>query len=251
MGGVTTPHTPTVCRFKDATCHACNKKGHLASACWSKTLVQEKQEPKKSAVKAPKKRYGKYQRAKWVQAEEGGGSGDSEPELPMHKIEHSSTHPITVTLDVNDKRVKMEVDTGAAVTIITEKVKDQLFPNTPLRKSSLRLKTYTGETMPVLGEMPATVTYGEQKCSLTLTVVAGRGSCLLGRDWLSKLRLDWKTIGSVRLSQGKVQLNNLLKKYDSVFRDKASLRVKVGQFFTVQDLHPSPYEMTLARNLIA
>ena len=41
--------------------------------------------------------------------------------------------------------------------------------------------------------------------------------CLLGCDMLSKLRLDWKTIGSVRLSQGKVQLNNLLKKYDSVF----------------------------------
>ena len=151
-------HTLTARHFKEAISHACNKKGHLASACRSKTLAQE---PKKSAVKAPKNRYGKYQQAKWVQADEGGGSGDSEPELPMHKIEHSSTYLITVTLDINNKRVKMDVDMGAAVTIITEKVKDQLFPNTPLRKSSLRLKTYTGETMPVLGEMLAIVTYGE------------------------------------------------------------------------------------------
>ena len=73
----------------------------------------------------------------------------------------------------------MEVDTGAAVTIISEGVKDRLFPQATLQKSSLKLKTYTGENMSVLGEMPAEVHYGNQHCSLKLTVVAGEAPVYL------------------------------------------------------------------------
>ncbi len=93
----------------------------------------------------------------------------------MLKVGAPSTHPITVTLQINNKNVKMEVDTGAAITIISEKKKDQLFPKTVLQKSSVKLTTYTGETMPVLGEMRAAeVVYGDQRYPLTLTVVAGK-----------------------------------------------------------------------------
>ena len=52
-------HTSDECRFKDATCHACEKKGHLASVCQSRKQGQERQ--------AQKKRYRKFHRAKWVQ----------------------------------------------------------------------------------------------------------------------------------------------------------------------------------------
>ncbi len=49
-----------------------------------------------------------------------------------------------------------------------------------------------------------------------------------------QLKLDWKTICSVKLDQNKVQVDNLLKKYKSVFQQglgtmhhfKARLRVK-------------------------
>ena len=242
-------HAPADCRFKDAICHSCKKKGHLASVCRSKKATPDTLDTSKKASKAPKRRYQNFRRNKWIQAEEKQSSGDSEPELPMHTVGHASTHPITVDLKINDKHVQMELDTGASVTIISEQIKDKLFPNTPLQRSSLKLKTYTGESLPVLGEMPVHVAYGDQQCSLTLTVVEGQGSCLLGRDWLSKLRLDWKTIGSVRLQQGKVQLSNLLKKYDSVFKDglgtmhhfKANLRVKAGTQPVFHRPRPTPF----------
>ena len=53
-----------------------------------------------------------------------------------------------------------------------------------LRQSDLLLKTYTGEPLPVIGELNVQVRYEEQENDLALTVVAGDGPSLLGRDWL-------------------------------------------------------------------
>ena len=55
--------------------------------------------------------------------------------------------------------------------------------------------------MPVLGEMNVEVKYGSQTAMLTLTVVEGLGPSFFGRDWLGRLRLDWKTIGLAMLSE--------------------------------------------------
>lgn len=57
--------------------------------------------------------------------------------------------------------------------------------------------------MSVLREMPAEVCYGDQHCLLKLTVVAGKGPYLFGRDWLSNLQLDCKAVGSVTLTKVK------------------------------------------------
>ena len=35
-------HTPAECRFKDAVCHYCGKKGHIAKACHSRARDQMK-----------------------------------------------------------------------------------------------------------------------------------------------------------------------------------------------------------------
>ena len=88
----------------------------------------------------------------------------------------------------------MEIDTGAAVSVISEQTRRKIFPNAVLSKSSVLLKTYTGELMPVLGEMNVEVKYGSQVSTLILTVIEGSGPSLFGRDWLGQLRLDWKTI---------------------------------------------------------
>ena len=65
-------------------------------------------------------------------------------------------------------------------------------------------------------------------------MVAGSGPCLLGHDWLSQLKLDWKTIAAVRADVSESKLDALLSRYADVFKDglgtmtqfKASLRVK-------------------------
>lgn len=102
----------------------------------------------------------------------------------------SATRPITVDLDLNHKRVTMEVDTGAEVSLISEKTYDMLFPDMELEQSDIILKTYTNEHMAVTGELPVQVQYGDQCVSLNLVVVAGAGPSLFGHNWLEHIQLD-------------------------------------------------------------
>ena len=54
----------------------------------------------------------------------------------------------------------------------------------------------------------------EQEEQLPLVVVAGEGPSLLGRDWLSKLKLDWKTIFSTQVQD---TLKDVLARHKAVF----------------------------------
>ena len=51
-----------------------------------------------------------------------------------------SSQPILVDLLVNDKMLAMELDTGAAVSIISEQLQKQVFPEAKLRKATILLK---------------------------------------------------------------------------------------------------------------
>ena len=62
----------------------------------------------------------------------------------------------------------------------------------PLHPTDVRLCTYTGVTVPVLGKLMVKVVKDKANVSLPLLVVKGAGTTLLGRDWLQKLKLDWK-----------------------------------------------------------
>ena len=56
-----------------------------------------------------------------------------------------------------------------------------------LKPSSIKLYTYTKESIDVLGFMEATVCHKGQNKTLKLYLVGGEGPSLLGRDWLTEL----------------------------------------------------------------
>ena len=96
----------------------------------------------------------------------------------------------------------MQVDTGAAVSSISEEDMKSTFPGAQLKPSTLRLKTYRGEIMEVLDELVAEVEYKQQGPKhLGLVVVKGKGPHLLGRNWLHHIHLHWKGIASVHFVQ--------------------------------------------------
>ena len=107
----------------------------------------------------------------------------------------------------------MELDTGASVTVVSEKTWHELFPNRPVNQSQVRLKTYTGEPLAILGQGEVEVAYGEQVCRLPLVVVGGCGPSLFGLNWLRQITLDWGSIKAVR-----TELDQLLQNHEVVFR---------------------------------
>ena len=56
----------------------------------------------------------------------------------------------------------------------------------------MTLKTYRDGSLKVRGKATVPVRYGEQHATTKIIVVDVRGKpAILGRNWLSKIRLDW------------------------------------------------------------
>ncbi|XP_066511013.1 uncharacterized protein K02A2.6 [Hoplias malabaricus] len=110
----------------------------------------------------------------------------------------------------------MEIDTGAAVSLISETLYTEKLHHVKLKHSNIQLKTYTGETL--LGKAQVKVELNGQEAILLLYVVKGDNPALLGRPWLEKLRLDWLKVQSI--STEKSSLTTVLKRHSSVFKDE-------------------------------
>ena len=102
----------------------------------------------------------------------------------------SKAPPIEVSLTVNGEPIKMTVDTGAAVSIIFEKV-IKTFKEVELKPTDAVLMTYTAERITVLGCADVDIQYGSQRKKLQVYVVQGNRSCLLGRDWLRYFQVNF------------------------------------------------------------
>ena len=98
--------------------------------------------------------------------------------------------PYRVDPQLNGVQTSMEVDTGAVATIINEEtykriIEGNLVKNLQqLEAAKVRLRTYTGELVKVIGTLNVIVKYEKQEVELQTLVVEGSGPNLLGRDWL-------------------------------------------------------------------
>ena len=97
---------------------------------------------------------------------------------------------------MNGKELSMEVDTGASLSLISEtpyKLRESnALPE--LQQTSVKLYTYTGEEINVLGCMNVKMQSNMQEAQLPLLVMKGKGSSLLGRNWLTNLCMNWQEI---------------------------------------------------------
>ena len=87
------------------------------------------------------------------------------------------------------------MDTGASASIISNSLYQTIWPmmsRPPLLPSSIRLRTYSGEEIKVLGSIHVTVDviYRGQCRRLPLLVVPTDGPALFGCDWLKVIPFD-------------------------------------------------------------
>ena len=106
-----------------------------------------------------------------------------------------------------------------AVSIISDRTHTSLpyLQKLPLQPTQVALQTYTGESIPELGELSVNATCQGTNHTLLLLEVKENRSSLIGRNWLTIIQLDWKSIFTVT---GERQLDELLHQYNSVFEDK-------------------------------
>ena len=66
-----------------------------------------------------------------------------------------------------------------------------------------------------MGSITATAQGNGKEARLPLLVIEGIGLSLLGRDWLSRLRLDWKNILAVHTHPS---LDSILQSHEAIFK---------------------------------
>lgn len=250
-------HSPSDCYFLKAQCHKCQKTGHIARACRSQLSGQQQQS---QATATKKGRATHLVESQQSEAEEIWAV--EEDEASLHTIltvgRTPQAEPLTTTVFINRKPVQMEIDTGAAVSLVSERTFDKLWKKREapgLRRPRVKLHTYSGEQLVIVGEAVVRVRYGAQSADLPLIVIRGDGPNLLGRNWMKVIRLQWKDIlqasqiNVVEGSETGEACSELLKRYELVFKEEmgllkgavASLKVKENSTPRFYKPRPVPY----------
>ncbi|KFD72173.1 hypothetical protein M514_15446 [Trichuris suis] len=201
-------HSPRTCRFKSAVCNYCKKVGHIERACRAKQQTNR--------------------------ASRGAATGDrNEMNCLSAKLEeyrinktvchalNSLTSPVPRALvKLNGITVEMEVDSGAAFTVLSEYTFNKVAwgKQAQLEAFPQRLQDFQGRKIHVLGTASVLVEYGTYHGRLMVLVVKGQRCSLLGRNWFKPLGI--RLAGVYQLNSGPIEA--LLDEYCDLFSENIS-----------------------------
>ena len=90
-------------------------------------------------------------------------------EYPLYCLSDAGRcKPIKVEVVVDGNPLTMELDTGAAVSLVSESTYQEYWPDRQLQECQTRLSTYSGEPLSVLGTLEVEVQYEGQRVHLPL-----------------------------------------------------------------------------------
>ena len=173
-------HNAATCQFKHQECFYNHTKGHTSRVC-------------RKRAKSMKNSGGRVHHAGEIE-----DHADSDSDVyHIYKFGIKRVNPIFEQLLINGISVKMEVDTGASLTIMSEKRFREAYPSFTLEPCSAILRTFSGEELKPVGSATVNVDHRGKLHVLPLVITPGAGPTLLGRNWLQTIRLDWPHIFNV------------------------------------------------------
>lgn len=159
-----TGHHAKECRFIDATCRFCQKKGHIEAVCLKKKGTQSQ---KKQSI----------------------GFITRDPTQTVYNI--PGHDPIVQRLQINGKQFHFEVDSGARDNFCSKKVWTEL-GRPKLRPARIRYVSAAGQPLPILGTFKAKACVGNPL--RYQTIILNVSPCprlnLLGRTAIHQLGID-------------------------------------------------------------
>ena len=205
-------------------CYFCKERGHMRAHC-----------PRNKALKCfrcggPHMKRDCHQTVRAVDEEEveelqcDSVSEDLWAVEEKSELDHSwvGRKAHTTTLEVNGSRLDFVIDSGSPVTIVS---RNTAVPGLHLRPTSLTLKSYTGQRIPLIGEADVEVDQQGRKTKLRLLVSKLDRKPLMGREWMDQLEVDTQVspASQVGLLQG--SLEHVLEKHDAVFQGGKTMSV--------------------------
>ena len=194
-------HRREQCRMKDEMCRGCGKKGHLVRVCRNKSSGQ-------------RKKHQLFRKKPVHHLENSEEESDDNLTGALYTMDSTSKpRPYVLNMEINGKPLQMEIDTGASLTLVSERTFRDYWPTLNLSHTRVKLYSYSGESVPVVGTVEVTVKYESKVAILPLIVVKGEGPSLLGRNWLCEMKLNWHEIFWLHNES----LSQVLEKHKAVF----------------------------------
>ena len=238
-------HQPETCWFRDQQCRSCKKVGHAERVCRSRKRLQEVKgsaEPYRSRDKSIREMDKEEDETNlfWGTIKTKNGTD-----------QWKGGHALVVEVMEDSLPLKMELDTGAAVSLLPYALYRERYSHLSLQNTKTCLRTYTGERIYPKGEVLVKVKKGRQETTLPLLVVEGNGPPLLGRDWLAHIPIDWKEIKTLSRGTADEKLASLKAQYPRLWKErlkvatgiKAKLHLKEGATPVFMKARPVPYSV--------
>ncbi|KAJ0171393.1 hypothetical protein K1T71_012943 [Dendrolimus kikuchii] len=165
-----TNHKSNQCRFKNYKCKKCNSKGHLRKMC-----------PNVGKVK-------------YVDC---GAVDEGDDGKRFYNIRCVRGRPMTERVFISGLALEFEIDSGSAVSVISENTYSTYFKELPLSVTNKKLFSYTGEEIEAIGIVHLPITYSERTHTLNVYVVRRGGPPLLGRDFINEFGLELAPVRAV------------------------------------------------------
>ena len=143
-------HVADVCQFKDKECFFFHNRGHTTRKCRQKERSDRTKEGgKKQQQRPPVRHLAANDTTEYPEC------SDEFDMLNLYKSGSEQMERIFVDVSVNNMVLKMEVNTGASMSVVSKsefrelKLKSKQFDN--LGPTSMRLRTFTGELIKPVG----------------------------------------------------------------------------------------------------
>ena len=188
-------HRANRCRFSNYNCDNCNQRGHLRVMCG-------------------KVRYGDSERQNYVDV-------SSDEEFFNIEVTNASqgNRPYFINVQVDSDTLECEIDTGSRISAINEQCYGLLFKHKTLQLDNLILHSYAGSKIEPLGYITVDIKFKNVVANnVVLYVIKGGGRPLLGRDWLTALKI--KQININKLMEEDQLVSQLCSEYPEVFTEK-------------------------------
>ncbi|XP_068720820.1 uncharacterized protein [Montipora capricornis] len=121
-------HNSQKCPFLKERCYHFGIMGHTQQACRKKQATQQTNDPGVNVMD------------KADSEESDGEYGDL-----YHVSDSNNRTPISLKVYLEGRPLVMELDTGSAVSVMSKGVYQEYFRHVPLKDTSLKLRTYTGD----------------------------------------------------------------------------------------------------------
>uniref|UniRef100_A0A5S6QAX4 RNA-directed DNA polymerase n=1 Tax=Trichuris muris TaxID=70415 RepID=A0A5S6QAX4_TRIMR len=196
-------HKRDDCKFRNAECHHCHKKGHIASVCRSKLS-------KKKMTSASKSRPSTHMVDEC--------SDESYALNAVNSTNQVKPAKVRTVVRIQGKSCDMEVDSGSDFSVISSKTYSKLWPRggPPILPFNTRIRDYQKNTIRLKGYCQVNVTYNGNKDKLRLLITEEDRESLLGLELFSPLGLCIQGIHQINSQDA---ISHILEEFADVFKE--------------------------------